>query len=60
MWEYDRINVEFMIISELTEYMNRLGKNGWEIIHYNEEKPDKFGSSYKIILIVKRKIELLL
>lgn len=57
MWEYNRLNVKIKIISELIEYMNNLGRNGWEIFYYNEIKPDKFGSPYKITLIVKRKLE---
>jgi hypothetical protein len=56
MWEYDRITIETITISKLVEYMNKIGKDGWEIIHYDEKKPDKFGSTYKITLIVKRLI----
>jgi len=56
MWEYKRVNVEFLKTIEINEYLNKLGSDNWEIIHYNEDKPDKFGSFYKITLILKRKI----
>lgn len=56
MWEYDRIEFEAQIISEIINNMNKLGKDGWDIIYYEEKKPERFGLAYNIILIVKRNI----
>ena len=53
-WEYDRREIEFKLVMELLKELNALGANGWEIIHYQETKPKKFGDSYKTIIIVKR------
>jgi hypothetical protein len=53
-WEYDRIEVKFKLVQELIDELNKLGANGWEIIHYEEKKPKKFGDNYETIVIVKR------
>ncbi len=54
MWEYDRITIKFFTISELTDNLNKIGAEGWEIIKYDEIKPEKFGDVISAILIVKR------
>lgn len=56
MWEYDRIEFEAKLFSEIINNMNNLGLEGWEIIYYNEKKPEKFGLPYNIIIIAKRKL----
>ena len=53
-WEYDRIEIKFKLIKELVDELNKLGADGWEIIHYEEKKPKKFGDNYEVIIIVKQ------
>jgi hypothetical protein len=53
-WEYDRKKIEFGKEADLIEKLNTLGADGWEIIHYEEKKPEKFGGKYESIIIVKR------
>jgi hypothetical protein len=53
-WEYDREKIKFRLVSELIERLNELGKQGWEIIYYEEHKPKKFGDNYETVIIVKR------
>lgn len=54
MWEYNRFELKVKTINELIIELNKLGAQDWEIIHYEEQKPKKFGDNYEIIIIVKR------
>jgi hypothetical protein len=54
MWEYNRINFEAVNVSEINKKLNELGLLNWEIIYYEENKPVKFGDTYKIIIVIKR------
>ena len=47
MWEYKRVEVKYNNINDLTEKLNSLGQEGWEIIYYHEE-------SSKITLLLKK------
>jgi len=53
-WEYDRRKIEFNKVQSLLDELNTLGADGWEIISYEEKKPEKFGGKYESIIIVKR------
>ena len=53
-WEYDRHRIEFDKVMDLLKELNALGTDGWEIIHYQENKPEKFGEKHETIVIVKR------
>jgi len=53
-WEYDRQRIEFNKVMDLLDKLNALGADGWEIISYEEKKPEKFGDNYESIIIVKR------
>lgn len=55
MWEYDRINFEAFKVSDITKKLNELSAEDWEIVYYDESKPEKFGDTYKIIIVIKRK-----
>ena len=37
MWEYKRVEFKYKDINDLTERLNDIGKNEWEIIYYHEE-----------------------
>ena len=53
-WEYDRKVIEFKTAQELLNELKALGADGWEIISYEEKKPEKFGENYETIIILKR------
>jgi len=54
-WGYDRIEMEFGLVSELTEKLNELGADGWEVIYYSETKPAKFGEKSKAVVLIKKR-----
>ena len=54
IWEYDRRKIEFNKVMDLLTELNALGANGWEIIHYEETKPEKFGDKIETIIVIKR------
>ena len=54
MWEYDRISFEAKTILQIVDNLNKLGAENWEIIYYDEKKPEKYGLPYNVILLVKR------
>ncbi len=37
MWEYKRIDIKYVTINDLTLQLNNLGKDGWEIIVYDDQ-----------------------
>lgn len=54
MWEYKKEDYSFNLIGEITKKLNEEGQNNWEIIYYNETKPEKFGDDIKINVLFKR------
>ena len=54
MWEYKRIDIKFSIYRELVEELNENGNEGWKIIYYVEEKPEKFGDKFNAKILFKR------
>ena len=54
MWEYQRQNYVFKLLSELEEKLNQEGSKGWEVIFYQEQKPEKFGDDFKSTVLYKR------
>jgi len=55
MWEYNRITIEFGLVKDLLAELNTLGADGWEIIYYEETKPEKFGKKFKSVVLFKRR-----
>ena len=53
-WEYKRIKYEFRLSSDLEDELNKEGKDGWEIVYYQETKPLKFGEKIKTIVLFKK------
>ena len=39
---------------ELLDELNRFGADGWEIISYEEKKPEKFGEKFESIVLFKK------
>jgi hypothetical protein len=56
-WKYDRFEIEFGLVSELTQRLNELGADGWEVIYYSETKPPKFGEKYKVVVLIKKRCD---
>jgi len=54
MWEYNRIEISVGSKHEIVEELNNLGEEDWELIHYGENKPEKFGDDWISVVIVKR------
>lgn len=54
MFEYKRSDVKFRQYTEITMVLNAEGKDGWEVINYNEEKCD---NSYTARILFKREIK---
>jgi len=55
MWEYNRIIIKFRNYNELIKQLNVIGNDNWELINYEENKPEKFTKEGESIIIVKRK-----
>jgi len=55
MWEYNRIIIKFRNYNELIKQLNVIGNDYWELINYEENKPEKFTKEGESIIIVKRK-----
>ncbi len=54
MWEYKIMFIMYKTFQELTNELNEFGKDNWEVIHYEEEKPEKYGNDYKAKILLKR------
>jgi len=54
MWEYKRLVLEIFKLIDLSSELAKLGSDNWEIIYYDEQKPEKFGVPYKITILSKR------
>lgn len=55
MWEYKRVEYKLKHYGEIDTVLNIEGKNRWEIIHYYEQKPERFGMDFTLIILYKRK-----
>lgn len=54
MWEYNRFELKHKTINELIEKLNKLGVDNWEVVYYEEKKPEKFGDNWITTILVKR------
>lgn len=54
MWEYKVTFIKYKMFQELTNELNKLGEDNWEVIHYEEEKPEKWGRDYEAKILLKR------
>lgn len=52
MWEYWRNDIRFKCNAELTQELNKIGAEGWEVIYYSEEKSERFRTA---TILLKRK-----
>jgi hypothetical protein len=56
MWEYKRTDIKFKSYLELISALNTEGKEGWEVIYYQEDKIEKYGSDINVRILFKRLI----
>ena len=54
MWEYERKDFKFRWYADLVTFLNEKGKESWEVIWYEEEKPEKFGVEMTAKMLFKR------
>ena len=48
------VYVRYRMFLELTEELNKWGREDWEVIHFEEEKPEKYGNEYNAKVLFKR------
>ena len=53
-WEYKTIDLKTTEKNLLTEELNKLGSQGWEVVNYNETPPAKFADDWKFNVLLKR------
>lgn len=54
--EYKRLKYELKSEYEVDDILNNEGKDGWDVVYYNETKPPKFGDPFKLIVVYKKDI----
>lgn len=54
MWEYERFEIKDNSTTGVVDKLNLIGADGWDIIYYEENKPQKFGDNWIIIILTKR------
>jgi hypothetical protein len=54
MWEYQRFEFRFRNYFELNDELNKLGKEGWEVIYYCEKECTKLNGEYIANMLIKR------
>ena len=54
MWEYRRVEYKFKSKMDIDIELNKEGKEGWEIVDYQETKPERFGLEFSSIVLYKR------
>jgi hypothetical protein len=56
MWEYKKIVFIYKTSPELTEELNKIGSDNWEIVEYKEEKPNNsYSTGTTVTILAKRK-----
>lgn len=53
MWKYHIEFIEGKHFKNIEEKLNELGSKGWEAIYCDLTKPEKFGDSWKLDVILK-------
>lgn len=54
MWEYRRLVITYKNNCELDEELQKLGDDGWEIIHFYEVPIEKLERAQKTKILAKR------
>ena len=57
MWEYKRIDISYKISIDLDEELNNLGKDGWEIIKYEEIPTERYDKRKRVKILAKKLID---
>jgi len=51
MWEYKRELYSLASVYEIDKVLNKEGSDNWEIVKYDETKPEKFGDDVKLTVL---------
>ena len=54
MWEYKKADEKFRNNIELTKFLNKEGEDNWEVISFQEEKPENYGRHFSVKILFKR------
>jgi len=57
MWEYEIKVYGVRICSDLVKELNIRGKEGWEVMYYNEDRPNKYDVVTHTKILFKRQIK---
>jgi hypothetical protein len=53
-FEYKTIDTKYPDKYKIVEELNTLGSEGWEVVNYKEQQPEKFGGEWKYNVLLKR------
>lgn len=54
MWEYERKDFKFKRYTDLNKFLNENDKKGWQVIWYEEDRPNKFNVEITAKILFKR------
>ena len=57
MYEYKRIQFTLIEIKEISTELEKISKEDWEIIYYEETKPIKHNDLWHIVMLLKKKFQ---
>jgi hypothetical protein len=58
MWEYKKSDERFKKNEELVEYLDKQGKDGWELVSYEEDKLIENKKYFNVRVLFKRQKQL--
>ena len=54
MWEYKKKDMKFQSNDDLVKYLNKEGEDDWEVVSYQEDKPENYGRYFSTSILLKR------
>jgi len=54
MWEYKKKDEKFQTNDDLVKFLNKHGDDNWEVVSYQEEKPENYGRHFNTKILFKR------
>ena len=59
MWEYKKKDLKFQNNLELVEFLNKEGNDNWEVIFFQEDKPENNSRHFSTSILLKRRKQLI-